>query len=78
MMPAIIFPDGTRLSGETWEDLEHQLRSDDWNPSDPVEFREDFAHRARVWSGTEMAVESSSEQFFEDLERASMVLIERG
>jgi hypothetical protein len=76
-MPAVIFPDGARLVGKTWADLELQLRKDAWNPSFEEKFRKEFANRARNWSGTEIATESSSKQFFEDLERAGMVLVER-
>jgi hypothetical protein len=54
-MVGVIFPDGVRLTAETWEDLERQLRDDPWNPSDEREFRQEFAHRAQVWSGTEIA-----------------------
>jgi hypothetical protein len=76
-MVAVIFPDGTRLEGATWADLERQLREDSWNPSDERELREEFAHRARVWSGTQIALDSSPERFFEDLERAGLLMIER-
>ena len=76
-MVAVIFPDGARLEGPTWADLERQLREDAWNPSDKQGFREEFANRARVWSGTAIAVDSSPKEFFEELEKAGLLRIER-
>lgn len=76
-MPAIIFPSGHRYAADTWADLERQLRANGWNPESERKFRKEYRNRARVWSGTEIALESSSREFFEDLERAGLVMIER-
>jgi hypothetical protein len=75
--PAVIFPDGSRLTAKTWRELESILRNDSWNPSDKEKFRAEFAKRARNWSGTEIDSELISRQWFEELERAGLLLIER-
>lgn len=75
--PAAIFPDGSRIEADTWSALEAVLRSDNWNPSHKAKFRAEFANRAKNWSGTVIDSELVSEQWFEELERAGLLLIER-
>lgn len=75
--PACIFPDGSRIEADTWVDLEAVLRTDSWNPYHKAEFRAEFAVRAKNWTGTVIDSELVSEQWFEELERAGLLLIER-
>lgn len=77
MKAEVIFPDGAYLGADTWADLEKMLKTDAWNPSDRVLFREEMARRARNWSGFEVDVELVSRQFFEQLEKAGLLTILR-
>lgn len=76
--PAVVFPDGSRLTARTWSGLERKLHSDSWNRHLSVaKFRREFGRRAKNWSGTRIDSELVSEQWFEELERAGLLLIER-
>lgn len=74
---AVIFPDGSILTDQSWLDLEKQLRADRWNPAGAEKFRSEMARRAKNWSGTRIDTELISKEFFEELERAGLLLIIR-
>jgi hypothetical protein len=75
-MAAVIFPDGARYSAPTWRRLEAALMEDPWNAALQDIFREELAHRAKVWSGTRITTEGTSRRFFKELERAGLLRIE--
>lgn len=63
-------------SAPSWEALEEKVRAYQWWPMTPDEFRAEMQKRALRWSGTEIATTGSSEEFFAELARARVVLIE--
>lgn len=75
-MPAIIFADGTRVTGPSFRAIERQLRRDPWNPRWPIAFREEMARRAKAWSGERIRTRGSSRAFLQELENAGLIRIE--
>lgn len=74
--PTIVWPDGSRMSAETWEDLEHLVMKRQWDHYESVdEFRQDMAERAIAWSRVEVDTWGSSYMFFCELERAQMLIV---
>lgn len=48
----LIFPDGTIVTGRTFQDLEDALRASQWKPyKSRRAFRQDMRRRAANWSG---------------------------
>ena len=72
-----IWPDGSLIAGESWRDVEEQLRARQWQKYSVGQLRREMRRRAEVWSGegTEVRV-SSAEAMFRDLEASGMIRIE--
>lgn len=75
MKAEVIFPDGSRVAASSWMELEKFLRADVWNPTDAMKYRIEMANRARNWSGFEVDTELVAKQFFEQLEKAGLLMI---
>lgn len=60
----------------SWEELEEKVRLYQWAPMSPDEFRAEMQKRCLRWSGTEIATTGTSAEFFAELARARLVLIE--
>lgn len=74
-MPTARLLDGKFVSAPTWSLLEEVYRSTFMNAIIPEdEFRETLRERAKTWSGTVIATDGDSEDFFLELERAGLVL----
>jgi len=71
--PAIRWSNGVVDMAPTWEQLEAKVRETQWWSYEPDEFRRAMAKRALVWSGTEIDVTGSSEEFFAQLRRAYLI-----
>ena len=71
-MAAVMFVDGTLLTGPSFRDLEQQLRDDPWNPDDKPAFRVEMSRRAYVWSLSNITKRAPSRMFFAELEEAGM------
>lgn len=63
-------------SAPSWEALEEKVRAYQWAPMTPDEFRIEMQKRAWRWSHTRIATTGSSREFFAELHRARIVLIE--
>ena len=76
-MPTVEFPDGTRLSAESWDKLLKRWRSKRWNRHmDEGKFRRVLARRAIVWSGDAYVhPQAVTVDLFEQLEEAGMLTI---
>lgn len=70
--------DGSRTSGDTWEEVETALRAAQWIEYDSrLDFRRDLRHRAKTWSGVRPSLlRASSEQFLRALETSGMCRID--
>jgi hypothetical protein len=75
MAKQVILTSGKILTANTWNELEQQLRDDEWNPSKKLKFRLEFGRRAYNWSRTIIDTEAGSRRFFRQLERAGMLRI---
>ena len=74
-MPSLRLLDGKYLSADTWEELENEYASAFMNATIPkTEFREAIASRAKTWSGTDLAVYGSAQDFLLECERAGLIL----
>lgn len=62
-------------SAATWDELEEKLRLSQWHVYEPDDFRLVMQKRALRWSGVEIAIHGSSQEFFQELARASLVLV---
>lgn len=69
----IVWPDGKVQVAPTWEAMEEQVRTAQFDPPTAEDFRQHMADRAKAWSGVEVATEGSSEDFFWELERAMLL-----
>lgn len=74
-MVAVRFPDGVRLSAQTWPLLEEKLKRAQVFGTVSGDFREEMQRRARVWSKTDILIDGTSRDFFCELERAQMLLV---
>lgn len=76
-----MWSDGSVTKGRTWIEVEDNLRyGQRWDKyEDRLEFREEMAHRAFVWSETTITLDElagSSYKFLRALERAGMIRME--
>lgn len=70
MSVTITWPSGDTDTAPTFDALEDKLRHLGWNPSDPGEFRDEMAWRARLWRGpkaSDIQTHGSSEEFLNSL-----------
>ena len=73
-MPSITLLDGRRIAGGNWAEVEANWA--DWFMNQLVDsenFRQEVADRAKLWSGVEMSIDGSSEDFLFECERAGMI-----
>ena len=75
-MPTIRWSNGRSDFAPTWEGLEQKVRDDQWWDFTPDEFRIAMQKRARLWSSTEISTVGTSEEFFAELARAKLIVIE--
>lgn len=78
----VIWGNGTITTGRTWEEIEDTIRDKQWDKyPDELEFREEMARRAMVWSGTTLVpsdLGGTSYRFLRALERAGILRMEVG
>jgi hypothetical protein len=63
----LVWPDGSLVSGASWEELEAELWANPWNSAHETReaFRREMCHRAGVWTGMPPAdVEGASPEAF--------------
>lgn len=75
-MYSVRFPDNTRLSGSSWEEVEEGIRNLQFTSyGSQEEFRKDMALRAERWSGCEdeVMIDGSSYDFLCELERCELL-----
>jgi hypothetical protein len=74
MLKGIRLLDGRLLVGEDWAAVEAAWSNESMNSIiEPGKFRAEIQHRAQVWSGTEILIDGSAEDFLNECERAGMV-----
>lgn len=74
MKVGIRMVDGTIVSGDDWSQVETQWANLFMNQLIPADqFRAEVQNRARVWSGTDIAVDGTSYDFLQECERAGML-----
>lgn len=76
-----MWSDGSVTKGATWREVENAMRSGQrWEKyEDALEFREEMAHRALVWSGTIIDIHTlagTPYKFICALERAGLIRME--
>jgi len=76
-MHTIIWSNGHTDRAETWQGLMDLVRADQWREYDEQTFRAEMAKRALIWNGTEIDMGAPPKRFFEELERAKLIQIER-
>lgn len=77
-MIIVIWTDGSRTTGDTWEEVEEAIRASQWVPyKSRRAFRQDMRHRAKVWGGTAPPAlgRVTSEKFLRALEAAGLCRI---
>jgi hypothetical protein len=75
----LIFPDGTIVTGATYQELEEALRASQWRTyKTRREFRRALRHRAAVWSGrpAKPVLYQSPKAFIYHLVNSGMCMIE--
>jgi hypothetical protein len=75
----LIWPDGTIVSGETFEELEEALRASQWHAyKTRREFRREFRRRAVLWSGRQgkPVLYQTPKAFIYHLVHAGMCMLE--
>lgn len=77
-MVGIIWNNGTSITAESWEDLEVKVRLTEWSNYEPEAFRAEMALYAMNLTGTDIQEGGSSEDFFWELERASLLQTMQG
>lgn len=77
-MPAVIWSDGSVTRSRTWQGVLDKVRALQWHELSEEDFRYELGKRAWRWSETEIDFEGSPKALFLELERAHMVVIERG
>lgn len=70
---AIRWSNGTTDMAATWEALEAKVRETQWWAYEPEEFRLAMQKRAYRWSGVEIDITGTSEEFFAQLRRAHLI-----
>lgn len=70
-----LWPDGSIISGEGWQELEDTLRARQWHHYNRNAFRREMRRRAELWSGAKIPV-SSAEAMLRGLEQAGMCRLE--
>ena len=76
-MHTITWSNGSRDTARTWQALLDRIRRAQWIEMEEDEFRAEMGKRAWVWSETVIDIGASPRRFFEELERARMIQIER-
>lgn len=76
MAVGVKWPNGSKDTAETWEELEEGLRKKQWvEYTGQAAFRNELAVRALRWSRTEIETDGNSRDFFYELERAGMLTV---
>lgn len=76
-MAAVRYPGGGRISAPTWPELEDAIRADQfYTYNSKEEFRNDMKRRAELWSGEEIDVTGSAQDFIWELSRARLLEVE--
>lgn len=69
-----LWPDGTCMTAETWDDLEDQVRDAQWVEMSVPELRETMARRAKLWAGESIVIPThTAEAMFRGLAAVDMV-----
>jgi len=77
-MIVVRWDNGETDEAPTWQALLDHVRETQWHTSDTeIEFREEMARRALLWSGTVIEAAGAPAQFFRELERAKLIRIEQ-
>lgn len=76
----LVWPDGSIVSGNTFEDLENALRASQWHTfKSRREFRREMRQRAEVWSGRRVRkplVHQTPKAFIYQLVNSGMCILE--
>ena len=75
MSVAVEWSDGRITSGATWIDLMEKVRGMQWRDLTVEEFRLEMAKRALRWSRTEIDPWLTPRKFFQELQRAQMLIV---
>jgi hypothetical protein len=84
MMKAIVWADGARVTGKTWQAVEDAMRQDDFQSEGrltPMKYRKELCERAAVWADLDGMPEhrGSSEEFLRRMQDYGMLqVIEEG
>lgn len=77
-MIVIRWENDERDVGSTWQEILDHVRDTQWYTYESeAEFRAVMAHRAFIWSLTEIETGGTAEEFFRELERARVIRIEQ-
>lgn len=76
-MHRIIWSNGKVDQASTWQGLLDRIRGDQWRGYAEWEFRAEMAKRAWRWSHTSIDMGARPRRFFQDLERAKLIIIDR-
>jgi len=73
----IIWPDGSRTTGNSWKTVERAIRAAQWHTyKSRHEFRRDMQSRCAVWTGhTPTAIWGSAEAFIKSMARTGAILV---
>lgn len=71
----IRFPDGGRITGRTASAILSRWRGKQWHAATPVEFREELAKRAYIWSGAYVDAGARPLEFLRQLRDAGLIKI---
>lgn len=78
MTVGIRLADGAVIGGESWADVEDGWAARFMNAVIPRdEFRSEIQRRGVLWSGVEMAIDGSAEDFMHEAERAGLITMIR-
>lgn len=76
-MPTITWSNGKVDRARSWQKLLDRVRRDQWRDFDEDGFRYEMAKRAWLWSNFELDMGAPPVRFFEQLEKAHLIRIER-
>lgn len=71
----IRFPDGAAITGRTATQVLHRWRGKQWNEVTDIEFRDELAKRAYIWSEAHVDAEARPLEFLRQLADAGLIKI---
>lgn len=71
----IRFPDGAMISGRTATQVLNRWRGKQWNEVTEIEFRDELAKRAYIWSEAHVDAEAKPLEFLRQLSDAGLIKI---